>query len=271
MQSLSRRRLLQSAPPGALFGSGLLSACTSPASGIIPLAPIRARPDRIIDIAVCTRPFRAAVIEQCTYDGTIYSAEEVLRRIGHLCDYILFDEAWAGFMKFHPLYAGRFAMGLADLGKDSPGVIATQSTHKQLASFSQASQIHVKDHHIEGQRRRIEHRRFNEFFMLHASTSPFYPLFASLDVGARPVFAATVEQRAGRRRVRPHVRLARLAEILALDVPVLPPANRLRDDGTRLGAGARRTRREQALEELRVERLRGQGEATHGRSIRRIT
>ena len=60
MQSLSRRRLLQSAPPGALFGSGLLSACTSPASGIIPLAPIRARPDRIIDIAVCTRPFRAA-------------------------------------------------------------------------------------------------------------------------------------------------------------------------------------------------------------------
>src|SRR6185369_17056452 len=57
--------------------------------------------------------------------------------------------------------------------------------HKQLASFSQASQIHVKDSHIEGQRRRIEHRRFNEFFMLHASTSPFYPLFASLDVGAQ--------------------------------------------------------------------------------------
>jgi ornithine decarboxylase len=88
-------------------------------------------------------------------------------------------------MKFHPLYAGRFAMGLNDLGKDAPGIIATQSTHKQLASFSQASQIHVKDHHIEGQRRRIEHRRFNEFFMLHASTSPFYPLFASLDVGAQ--------------------------------------------------------------------------------------
>ena len=66
-----------------------------------------------------------------------------------------------------------------------PGIIATQSTHKQLASFTQASQIHVKDSHIMGQRRRIEHRRFNEFFMLHASTSPFYPLFASLDVGAQ--------------------------------------------------------------------------------------
>ena len=76
-------------------------------------------------------------------------------------------------------------MGLKDLGPDAPGIIATQSTHKQLASFSQASQIHVKDRHIKGQRRRVEHRRFNEFFMLHASTSPFYPLFASLDVGAQ--------------------------------------------------------------------------------------
>ncbi len=131
------------------------------------------------------RPFRVAVIEQCTYDGTIYSAEMIIARIGHLCDYILFDEAWAGFMKFHPLYAGRFAMGLKDLGPDSPGIIATQSTHKQLASFSQASQIHMKDRHIRGQKRRVEHRRFNESFMQHASTSPFYPLFASLDVGAQ--------------------------------------------------------------------------------------
>jgi len=131
------------------------------------------------------RPFRVAVIEQCTYDGTIYDAHLIVEKLGHLCDYILFDEAWAGFMKFHPLYAGRFAMGLNGLGSDAPGIIATQSTHKQLASFSQASQIHVKDSHIAGQRRRIEHRRFNEFFMLHASTSPFYPLFASLDVGAQ--------------------------------------------------------------------------------------
>ena len=109
----------------------------------------------------------------------------ILARIGPLCDYILFDEAWAGFMKFHPIYAGRFAMGLRELDDNAPGIIATQSTHKQLASFSQASQIHVKDSHIRGQRRRVEHRRFNESFLQHASTSPFYPLFASLDVGAQ--------------------------------------------------------------------------------------
>ena len=111
--------------------------------------------------------------------------ERIVERIGHLCDYVMFDEAWAGFMKFHPLYERRFAMGLRDLSEASPGIVATQSAHKQLASFSQASQIHMRDRHIKGQRRRVEHRRFNEGFMQFASTSPFYPLFASLDVGAQ--------------------------------------------------------------------------------------
>lgn len=111
--------------------------------------------------------------------------QEILEKIGHLCDYILFDEAWAGFMKFHPLYARRFAMGLTGLDETSPGIVATQSTHKQLASFSQASQIHTRDGHIRGQTRRVEHKRLNESFLVHASTSPFYPLFASLDVGAQ--------------------------------------------------------------------------------------
>jgi ornithine decarboxylase len=129
--------------------------------------------------------FRAAVIEQCTYDGTIYDVGILLRQIGHLCDYILFGEAWAGFLKFQPLFADRYAMSLTNLDGNQPGIIATQSTHKQLASFSQASQIHVKDSHIKGQERRVGHRRFNEMFLLHASTSPFYPLFASLDVGAQ--------------------------------------------------------------------------------------
>jgi ornithine decarboxylase/arginine decarboxylase len=88
-------------------------------------------------------------------------------------------------MKFHPLFRGRFGMRLMELGPGSPGILVTQSTHKQLAGFSQASQIHVKDSHIDGQRRQVGHRRFNEMFLIHASTSPFYPLFASLDVGAQ--------------------------------------------------------------------------------------
>lgn len=130
------------------------------------------------------RPIRVAIIEQCTYDGTVYNARKVLEKIGHLCDYIHFDEAWAGFGAFHPLMADHFAMGLKLTDKD-PGIIATQSTHKQLAGFSQASQIHVRDSHIRGKAHRINHKRFNEMFMLQASTSPFYPLFSSLDVNAQ--------------------------------------------------------------------------------------
>ncbi len=130
------------------------------------------------------RPVRVAIIEQCTYDGTLYNARLVLEKIGHLCEYIHFDEAWAGFGAFHPLMKDHFAMGLTLTEKD-PGVIATQSTHKQLAGFSQASQIHVRDTHIQGQPYRVNHRRFNEMFMMQASTSPFYPLFSSLDVNAQ--------------------------------------------------------------------------------------
>jgi ABC-type sugar transport system ATPase subunit len=41
---------------------------------------------------------------------------------------------------------------------------------------------YVRDQHLKGQRRHVAHHRFNEMFLVHASTSPFYPLFASLDV-----------------------------------------------------------------------------------------
>ena len=43
------------------------------------------------------RPFRLAIIQLGTYDGTIYNARQVVDRIGHLCDYILFDSAWVGY------------------------------------------------------------------------------------------------------------------------------------------------------------------------------
>jgi len=76
-------------------------------------------------------------------------------------------------------------MRLANLKAEMPGLFSTQSVHKQGAGFSQASQIHKRDEHIRGQKRYIEHKRFNESFLIHASTSPFYPLFASLDVNAK--------------------------------------------------------------------------------------
>jgi len=130
------------------------------------------------------RPFRLAIIQLGTYDGTVYNARQVVDRIGHLCDYILFDSAWVGYEQFIPLMAGCSPLTL-ELDANDPGIFVTQSVHKQLAGFSQTSQIHKKDNHIRGQKRFCPHKRLNNAFMLHASTSPFYPLFAALDINAR--------------------------------------------------------------------------------------
>ena len=51
------------------------------------------------------RPFRLAIIQLGTYDGTIYNARQVIDKIGHLCDYILFDSAWVGYAQFIPMMA----------------------------------------------------------------------------------------------------------------------------------------------------------------------
>ena len=131
------------------------------------------------------RPFRLACIQLATYDGTVYNCRAVMEKLGRLCDYVLWDEAWIGYNAFHPLFRDHSPMRLENPGPDSAGLFSTQSVHKQGAGFSQASQIHKRDEHIKGQRRFIEHKRFNESFLMHASTSPFYPLFASLDVNAK--------------------------------------------------------------------------------------
>lgn len=130
------------------------------------------------------RPFRLAIIQLGTYDGTIYNARQVVDKIGHLCDYILFDSAWVGYEQFIPMMRDCSPL-LLDLNEEDPGILVTQSVHKQQAGFSQASQIHKKDKHIKGQKRYVDHKRFNNAFRLHASTSPFYPIFASLDVNAK--------------------------------------------------------------------------------------
>lgn len=130
------------------------------------------------------RPFRLAVIQLDTYDGTLYNARYVVDRIGHLCDYILFDSAWAGYEQFIPMLKDSSPL-LLDLGKDDPGIFVVQSVHKQQAGFSQTSQIHKKDSHVHDQPRYVNHKTINNAFMAQATTSPFYPLFATLDVNAK--------------------------------------------------------------------------------------
>ena len=122
-----------------------------------------------------------AILTNSTYDGLCYNVTRVEDLLGASVDRLHFDEAWYGYARFNPLYTDRFAMhgdpGAHDASR--PTVFATQSTHKLLAALSQASFIHVRDG-----RKAIDHARFNEAFMMHASTSPNYAIIASNDVSA---------------------------------------------------------------------------------------
>ena len=58
---------------------------------------------------------------------------------------------------------------------ETAGLFSTQSVHKQGAGFSQASQIHKRDEHLRTRFATSSTKRFNESFLMNASTSPFYP------------------------------------------------------------------------------------------------
>lgn len=122
-----------------------------------------------------------AIVTNSTYDGLTYNVTRVEQLLGESVDRLHFDEAWYGYARFNPLYKGRFAMhGDPDQHDASkPTVFATQSTHKLLAALSQASMIHVRNG-----RNPIPHGRFNESYMMHASTSPNYAIMASCDVSS---------------------------------------------------------------------------------------
>lgn len=122
-----------------------------------------------------------AIITNSTYDGLIYNVPRVVELLDKSVDRIHFDEAWYGYARFNPIYKDRFGMyGQAqDYPRDKPTIFTTTSTHKLLAALSQASLINVRDG-----RNPVPHNRFNESYMMHASTSPLYPIIASNEISA---------------------------------------------------------------------------------------
>ena len=120
-----------------------------------------------------------AVVTNSTYDGLCYNARRVSELLDPSVDRIHFDEAWYAYARFNPIYRDRFAMHGDPKDHKGPTVFATHSTHKLLAALSQASFLHIRDG-----RSPIPHARFNESYMLHASTSPLYPIIVSNDITA---------------------------------------------------------------------------------------
>ncbi len=153
-----------------------------------------------------------------TFDGLIYNCEKFMMEILAIKPDVIFhwDEAWFAFAYFHPLYHSRTAMSAAYKirlrmqspeyqqfyaqwieafeASDAPDkwllalypdpalvkirVYSTQSTHKTLTAFRQASMVHVADDCFNPS-------GFIEAFRIHTSTSPNYQIIASLDVARR--------------------------------------------------------------------------------------
>ena len=51
-----------------------------------------------------------AIITNSTYDGLCYDVARVETLLGETVDRLHFDEAWYGYARFNPIYAGRHAM-----------------------------------------------------------------------------------------------------------------------------------------------------------------
>ncbi|MBT8990538.1 hypothetical protein BTH78_09560, partial [Lactobacillus delbrueckii subsp. bulgaricus] len=77
---------------------------------------------------------------------------------------ILFDCAWGGYEQFVNVLRDLSPMQLT-YGPDDPGILVTQSIHKQQAGVSQASQILKKDSHLKGQKRYVNHKHFNHAYL----------------------------------------------------------------------------------------------------------
>lgn len=160
------------------------------------------------------------VLTNSTFDGLIYHSENFMMEVLAIKPDIIFhwDEAWFAFAHFHPLYFSRTAMTAVhkirsrmqsleyrqfyaewsadfeanqdetkwqrtlypDPERVQVRVYATQSTHKTLTAFRQASMIHIAD-------ARFNQANFLEAFRIHTSTSPNYQIIASLDIGRRQV------------------------------------------------------------------------------------
>src|SRR3984957_1407066 len=157
--------------------------------GMIGLVPIKRFSPENVQALIERSPFSAgarskvptyAVVTNSTYDGLCYNVDRVVEELAKSVPRVHFDEAWYAYAKFHEIYRGRYAMGVPDEMADRPVIFSTQSTHKMLAAFSMASMIHIK----LSPRAQLDFDQFNESFMMHGTTSPFYPLIASLDVAA---------------------------------------------------------------------------------------
>lgn len=163
---------------------------------------------------------QALILTSCTYDGLRYDLAPIVEAAHARNIKVIIDEAWYGFARFHP----EFRPTALESGAD----YATQSTHKVLSAFSQASMIHVNDP-------KFNEHLFRENFNMHTSTSPQYGLIASLDVARKQAvmegYKLLSRTLALGKELREQINSTRVFRVLELE-DLLP--EEVRHDGIRL-------------------------------------
>ena len=162
------------------------------------------------------------LLTNITFDGITYDPARIMEEVLAIKPDMVFvwDEAWFAYGRFHPILRRRTAMEVAKdlkarLGSEAyreryrawrsefesrnleedqtwlehrlfpdpdqarVRVYATHSTHKTLTALRQGSMIHIRDEDFDQK----TSEAFEEAYMTHTSTSPNYPILASLDMG----------------------------------------------------------------------------------------
>ncbi|MBN1200002.1 MAG: hypothetical protein JXA23_11665 [Bacteroidales bacterium] len=124
---------------------------------------------------------KMSALTNSTYDGVCYNVIQIKKQLARSVENLHFDEAWYAYARFHPVYTNHFGMADDDLNNEHPPIFVSQSTHKLLTAFSQASMLHIRN----GSHVTVNPDEFNESYMMHGSTSPQYSMVASLDVATK--------------------------------------------------------------------------------------
>ncbi len=130
---------------------------------------------------VKSQTVKMSALTNSTYDGVCYNVAKIKEALSQSVENLHFDEAWYAYAKFNPIYKNFFGMADTPVKPNDPPIFCSQSTHKLLTAFSQASMLHIKD----GGTVKINPDEFNESYMMHGSTSPQYNMIASLDVATK--------------------------------------------------------------------------------------
>jgi arginine/lysine/ornithine decarboxylase len=113
---------------------------------------------------------KAALLVNPTYYGTAVDLTPIASRLHESGAILLVDEAHGPHFRFHPT----LPKPALDAGADAVG----QGAHKTIGALTQASFLHVKGN-------RIDLARLKAAFQFVMTTSPSYPLMASLDAARR--------------------------------------------------------------------------------------